>query len=634
MHCLRLKIGFTLGVVAIQLCRAQAGETNYPANETWESISNRWGMVPYETAKQKAEQGDATAQYFIAWAFWDGTNKDEAIKLFKSAADKNLAAAQNRLGYMYQHGWGLETNYSKAIEWYLKSAAQGYANAEYNVGVMYCEGIGTTSDYVAGVKYIKLAADQGNPPAQNYLGYLYGKGLGVPKDLDESVKYYQMAASSGLAQARMNMGYALEHGEGIQQDYVEAAKYYRLAAEQGHAMAQNNLGHFYYWGTGVNQDANEAMKWYQKSADQGEVYGMSNLGWMYEHGNGVEHNHDLALKWTKAAAEKGFAKSQLQMGDLLEYQFDTNNVWIPDHDGAMDWYRKAALQGVVEAMMKLGDLYFHQNAYDDILQWYGMAVTNGNMEAADKLGDLYWVNRPNHPENHVEAARWYRMAAEKDDGYAQYQLGCLLLDGKDIPHDPVEGEAWLKKSVDNGYSEAALRIASLHNLPSTSVLTNISRGDLVVASFNGDGKTRLTLGIAYEEGIGGEKDLLGALNAYCWILDLGPYGDEPEALRRMINLYATGQIRPEPMAQPTNNEQQIAFGYAYVDAPKDKNMLAGFLKGYRSQIKSPEALYQVGEMFYDGVGVSVDKGQALEWFTLAAKAGNFEAQKRLEQINK
>ena len=266
------------------------------------------------------------------------------------------------------------------------------------------------------------------------------------------------------------------------------------------------------------------------------------------------------------------------MGDFLEVQFDAKNQWIPDHAGAIEWYHKAAMQGVVEAMVKLAERYYYQNAYDDVVTWYGMAVTNGNMEAANQLGDFYRVNRLNHPENHPEAARWYRIAAEKGDAYAQYQLGCLLLDGKDIPHDSVEGENWLKKSVDNGYTEAALRIASLHNLPSTSVLTNLSREDLEAASYDASGKTRLILGIAYEEGIGGEKDLPHALNAYCWILNIGPMEDQPEALRRMINLYATGQIKPEPMERPTNYNQLGNLGYAYEMAPKDKNQLANFLE--------------------------------------------------------
>jgi TPR repeat protein len=588
--------GFLQVWLAVSLPGAPAAETNYPANETWESISNRWGVVAHAELEQKAEQGDASAQYFIAWACWDATNQTEAVKWFKLAAGKNLAAAQNRMGFMYHHGTGLETNYSEALKWYLLAAGQGYANAEFNLGQMYYNGTGTPQDYAAAAKYFKLAAEQGQAMAQDALGH------------------------------------ALEHGEGVPQDYAVAARYYRLAADQGHPMAQNNLGCLYRAGNGVPQDVQEAMKWFQKSADQGEAYGQGNLGWMYEFGNGVEHNHELALKWTTAAAENGLAKSQLQLGDFLEMRFDAGKKWIPDHAGAMEWYRKAALQGEVEAMMKLGELYFHQNDYAEIVRWYGLAVTNGEAAAAVKLGDLYRVNRPDHPQNHPEAARWYRIAAEKDDAEAQYQLGCLLLDGQDFPHNPTEAEDWLRKSAENGYSQAALRLAGLHNLPSTSVLTNLSRTDLEASAFDGDGKTRLPLGIAFEEGIGGPKDFKFAANAYFWILNLGPREDVPEALRRLINLYATGNLKPEPMAQPAELQGMGTLAYYFEMAPKDTAQMAEFLRNWKGRISSPEVQYQVGEMFNKGVGVAVDQKQSLEWFTLAARAGHVEAKKRVEEI--
>ena len=177
-----------------------------------------------------------------------------------------------------------------------------------------------------------------------------------------------------------------------------------------------------------------------------------------------------------------------------------------------------------------------------------------------------------------------------------------------------------------------MRLASLHDLPSTSVLTNLSRTDLEVSAFDGDGKTRLPLGIAFEVGIGGPKDFKYTANAYFWILNLGPQEDVPEALRRLVNLYAAGNLKPEPMAQPANLQGLGTLTYYYEMAPKDTAQMAEFLRNQKDRISSPETLYQVGEMFYKGVGVVVDQKQSLEWFSRAAGASQMEAKKRVEAI--
>ena len=62
------------------------------------------------TAKliQKAEAGDAIAQYNLGNKYYEGKDvlKDykEAVKWYRKAADQGLANAQNNLGSMYDNG--------------------------------------------------------------------------------------------------------------------------------------------------------------------------------------------------------------------------------------------------------------------------------------------------------------------------------------------------------------------------------------------------------------------------------------------------------------------------------------------------------------------------------------------------
>jgi hypothetical protein len=64
------------------------------------------------------------------------SNKAE-IKLYRMLAETGDAAAQNRLGLIYQNGEGVPQNDAEAVRWYLKAAEQGYADAQNNLGLMY-----------------------------------------------------------------------------------------------------------------------------------------------------------------------------------------------------------------------------------------------------------------------------------------------------------------------------------------------------------------------------------------------------------------------------------------------------------------------------------------------------------------
>ena len=66
----------------------------------------------------------------------------------------------------------------------------------------------------------------------------------------------------------------------------------------------------------------------------------------------------------------------------------------------------------------------------------------GNAEAQAYMGYLY-ANGRGVPQNHTQAAIWYRRAAEQGYPTAQYELGLQYDKGQGVPQDPVEAEKWL-----------------------------------------------------------------------------------------------------------------------------------------------------------------------------------------------
>src|ERR1700742_3154640 len=66
-------------------------------NEKWSAISNRWSAVPWASAIQSAESGDAVAQYYVAQCYQEGygvaKSTQEGLKWLKKASDSGYAKA-------------------------------------------------------------------------------------------------------------------------------------------------------------------------------------------------------------------------------------------------------------------------------------------------------------------------------------------------------------------------------------------------------------------------------------------------------------------------------------------------------------------------------------------------------------
>lgn len=89
-----------------------------------------WGQSA-EELMQKAQNGDAEAQYELGVAYEDGNlgltkNRSEAAKWYLKAAEQGHAEAQRDIGGCYNYGNGVSKDKKKAEYWYRKSAAQGY----------------------------------------------------------------------------------------------------------------------------------------------------------------------------------------------------------------------------------------------------------------------------------------------------------------------------------------------------------------------------------------------------------------------------------------------------------------------------------------------------------------------------
>jgi len=137
-----------------------------------------------------------------------------------------------------------------------------------------------------------------------------------------------------------------------------------------------------------------------------------------------------------------------------------------------EWAVNRAEKGDAEAQYNLAQRYFYGDDiivkdYLEAAKWYRMAAEQGHALAQDALG--YCYNRGKGvPEDKAEGVRWYLKAAEQGNAMAQCNLGQCYFNGDGVDKDRTEALKWYRKAAEQGDAEAqrmARVIASGLDLP-------------------------------------------------------------------------------------------------------------------------------------------------------------------------
>ncbi|HTR58810.1 MAG TPA: tetratricopeptide repeat protein, partial [Casimicrobiaceae bacterium] len=96
-------------------------------------------------------------------------------------------------------------------------------------------------------------------------------------------------------------------------------------------------------------------------------------------------------------------------------------------------------------------------------RWFRAAADQGNVGAQFGLGVLfdhgYGVDR-----DYAEAAKWFRQAAEEGNAAAQLNLGIMYFYGRGVPQDYLEAHKWLNLAAARFLpSEAEKRARAVKN---------------------------------------------------------------------------------------------------------------------------------------------------------------------------
>jgi len=383
----------------------------------------------------------------------------EAHRWYWLAAQQGIASAQFAMGDLHYQGLGVAVNHQLAAEWYEKAANNGDARAQVAVGSMYRTGQGRPVDPKKAGQLFVQAAERGEVRGLYYAGLMHLKGEGLAESIEKAETYLRRSAKQSYLPAITSLAQFYAHGNGIEPDLREAAVWYLKAAELGDVQSQFIVGRLYATGSGVPNNLRDSAKWFLRAAEQGHPTAAHNIATYFAKGTGVDHDPAKALEWYQAAAAAGITASQVQLGKI----YSAGDGVPCDRKLAAEWLEKAAQSGDSEAKTALAILQLqNEGAVQDPSRAEELlkeAAEGGHPVAALQLGHLY---SGKYSAKSGEAVRWYTKAAEAGAAEAQYALGMLYLNGRNVQKDARAAASWIEKAAHSGHAPSQFQLAVLY----------------------------------------------------------------------------------------------------------------------------------------------------------------------------
>lgn len=283
----------------------------------------------------------------------------------------------------------------------------------------------------------------------------------------------------------------------------------RMAGE-GEALAAHLLGVLHLSGRGIPQDAARAVDWFTKAAGLGRADSAHNLGVIHERSRGSQKDLAEARRWYRIAAGKGHAGAQANLGNML-----------------------------AEGIGGEANL-------DEARAWIEKSVAQNEPRAHYLLGRLMVEGRAGLAQDPAAAVKHIRLAAEKGDRDAQYELSRLIGTGVGAEKNVIEALDWLRKAAGQRHAEAQFRLGVAH----ARGMYNLRKDEaaavewLRLAARQDHVEAMVALAYAYAEGRGVPRE---SSQAYGWMLAASRKG-HPQAIEFVRRVQA--RTKPPPDTAP------------------------------------------------------------------------------------
>ena len=405
--------------------------------------------LPEAALEQKAQAGDAQAQYVLAGKLSARGEYGRALALMKQVASQSAASdasrstradAARQAGDGYHTGLGDARNDALARQWWTRASSLGNAQASMNLAG-HCQAAHGTSPVAECISQFETAARQGNAQAQLMLARWYQMQPGGEKT---ALSWLQKAAAQDEPTALALMARRHETGNGVEPSPALARREYRQSAALGNPQAQRWLAE--------HSDGTERLTWYQKAAEGGDVTAQRWLAQASLSGNGVAQNQTEGMLWLKRAADKGDARAQ-----YLYSQYQSTD------EMRLHWLTLSAKGGDLQAARALAGWYEKQGDEVRARSAWQQLAARGDAEGRYHYGDMLRLGLGG-PHDYTQAFTQYRLSAMAGNRMAQYRAGMMSQDGLGLPRNRIQAYAWYSLAATENAKDAVDALNALEAL--------------------------------------------------------------------------------------------------------------------------------------------------------------------------
>lgn len=443
-------------------------------------------------------------------------------------------------------------------------------------------------------------ANSGNALAQHELGlrYLLGED-GMTADTTKGAYWVGKAAEQNLTAACFNYGILLINGWGVDWNPFEAYNYFLKAAEDGMPEAQHLIGILYTDNLIVKKDYFEAYKWVKKASDKNYMPAVETKNELekYLPPNFLSSNQDDDKNKLFNKPSNGDTSLSSQLG-LVFIDFEsirdtmievTDKLLIEDlsHESNK---QLADTLGLQPKDMDLSNINFERIS---ILETY---AESGNSEALTILGRLY-EKGVHYEKNLIKASMNYILASQLNYPRAKALLLKIL--------SPNYISELISEVKQNNDPDAMFTLYGLFTL---GLYNQISKEEADRFLKDAAGQNHLPSIIELANNYYTGKSKGGNVNIG---LDLWKQAASNGSLQAKIRLAAANVFDAISVESLDKSIQTLK------DASKLGSVLAQISLAY---------------CYENGIGVSVNKSEAVKYYRLTAQRGNEFGYEELKRI--
>lgn len=308
----------------------------------------------------------------------------------------------------------------------------------------------------------------------------------------------------------------------------------------------------------------------------------------------------IVKSFFEKSANAGITEALFQLGSIYEDGYGVQ----ADYQMAFDYYDKSAATGNIEALAHKAILEEQGKGVakniEQAISDYKIAASQGDSTAMVNLARIVLSNKKSSTNDKKNTVVMLEKAAKALNPEAMFMLGNLYMEGKTVKADLQKALKYYRSAFSFGYQNDTCNVYG----NSSCFTSNGSLFSQFLTKLKANGKTgSADLAFFYENGFGVAKNIEMATA----LKNKAGVPDSPTVLyRNAMSIYNKASLE---------NETKAASLYA-----KAEEILLNTAK-----YTSPEAIYQLGNMYLMGYLGSNDYLKAVAYFKSGVALGNYDS---------